>query len=100
MSLWLETQGFQPRAARTGIAALSAARQYPRPAVILLDLMMPIMDGWEFRRRQLADPAIAEIPVVVVSALAAYAGDALRAAAIVQKPCNFDELTSVIRRFV
>ena len=40
----------------------------PRPCIILLDVMMPVMDGWQFRAEQQKDPAIASIPVIFVSA--------------------------------
>jgi CheY-like chemotaxis protein len=51
-----------------GREALSALHQIPRPDLILLDIFMPEMDGFEFRRRQLADEQIASIPVIVMSA--------------------------------
>ncbi|MFO0592796.1 MAG: response regulator [Polyangiaceae bacterium] len=64
----LEAYGFSAAAADGGPAALAMLREGPIPSVILLDLMMPEMDGAEFRRHQLADPAIAGIPVIVISA--------------------------------
>jgi CheY-like chemotaxis protein len=96
----LEISGFQTRVARDGAVALMEARRLPHPHVILLDLMMPVMDGWEFRRRQLADHVIATIPVVLVSALSSAHHRDLAAAAVVGKPCDFDHLLAVVRRFV
>jgi CheY-like chemotaxis protein len=63
----LAVAGFEVAAAANGLEALRLARSSP-PDVIVLDLMMPVMNGWEFRRAQRADPALAAIPVVVVSA--------------------------------
>ncbi len=95
----LETTGLQTRAARDGAIGLVEARRLPHPKVILLDLMMPVMDGWEFRRRQLADHAIATIPIVVVSALSTEHLGEMRAAAVVGKPCDFDRLLAVVQHF-
>ena len=50
-----------------GQEAIECLAKGPRPRVILLDLMMPRMDGWEFLRRQSADPSIARIPTIVLS---------------------------------
>ena len=54
-----------PTAARRSTTCTRPAK----PNVILLDLMMPVMDGWEFRRQQQADPELAPVPVIVLSAL-------------------------------
>jgi CheY-like chemotaxis protein len=63
----LEDEGYRVMWASNGKEAL--ARLHERaPRVILLDLMMPVMDGWEFRDAQQRDPALANIPVVVISA--------------------------------
>jgi CheY-like chemotaxis protein len=67
LSLALELEGYATVSAADGIDALLALRTGARPDVIVLDLEMPLMPGWEFRERQLADPALADIPVVVVS---------------------------------
>jgi CheY-like chemotaxis protein len=64
----LEDDGFEVVTAANGREALEILRNQPRPSAILLDLMMPVMDGWEFRREQLNDPSLRDIPVLVISA--------------------------------
>jgi CheY-like chemotaxis protein len=65
----LVDDGFAVVEAENGREALERlARMDEPPRVILLDLMMPVMDGWTFRSRQLADPRLAQIPVVILSA--------------------------------
>ena len=64
----LEEEGFAVVGAETVDEGLGRLRQGIDPAVILLDLMMPVRTGWDFRREQLADPALRAIPVVVVTA--------------------------------
>jgi CheY-like chemotaxis protein len=66
MARLIETSGYSAVEAADGKEALARMRQR-RPCVILLDLQMPIMDGWEFRRQQLADPELADIPVIIVT---------------------------------
>ena len=100
MTLWLDGHGIQARTARNGFAALTDLRKRPHPKVILLDLMMPVMDGWEFRRLQLRDPLLAHIPVVVVSALTVTDMKELAPSAVVPKPCDFDRLLEVVKRFL
>jgi CheY-like chemotaxis protein len=69
LSDFLEDEGYSVAAASNGRIALDLLRGGGvRPAVILLDLMMPGMDGWDFRQAQLEDPALASVPVVVVTA--------------------------------
>jgi DNA-binding response OmpR family regulator len=89
-------EGFNTLTAENGSAALGLLRQPPRPNVILLDLMMPIMDGWGFRERQRSDAELSSIPVVILSAIADRA-TSLEAAAILPKPLNFDQLVTVVR---
>ena len=64
----LQEEGFDVVTAANGREALQVLKSGPRPDAILLDLMMPVMDGWDFRHEQLRDPALRQIPVVVVSA--------------------------------
>jgi CheY-like chemotaxis protein len=69
MEQLLRGAGYEAVGAENGLAALELLRSGVRPRVILLDLMMPVMDGWAFRREQLRDPHLAHIPVIVLSAL-------------------------------
>lgn len=64
----LEGVGYRALSAEDGTAGLELLRSGDRPDVILLDLMMPGMDGYEFRSAQLADESIASIPVIVLTA--------------------------------
>ena len=64
----LEDEGVHAVGATDGRDALEKIENGLRPALILLDLMMPVMDGWAFRAAQLADPRLAQIPVVILSA--------------------------------
>ncbi len=91
--LVLEGEHYDVAAARDGAEGLRLAHQH-HPDVITLDLMMPVMDGWSFRKIQQHDPALSEIPVVVVTAFAAR--DQIDAAAFVRKPCDCDELVGVV----
>ena len=69
--------------------------------MVLLDLNMPIMSGWEFRRRQIEDPAIASIPVVVVSARYSVGRDAaaLGITEYLAKPIDFNALLKTVQRY-
>ena len=89
LSDFLEDEGYTVTAASNGRNALDLMRAGVRPAVILLDLMMPGMDGWDFRQAQLEDPAIASVPVVIVTA-SGFSAETIRTqfapAAFVSKP--------------
>jgi len=68
MVVALEYEGYQVVPAAHGKEALDLLHRGVRPRLIILDLMMPVMNGWDFRRAQLADPKLAAVPVIVVSA--------------------------------
>ena len=68
LSEFLQGEGFDVAVANDGRDALDQLRRGLRPCVIVLDLMMPVMDGWDFRHEQLKDAELSEIPVVVVTA--------------------------------
>ena len=68
VSEFLEGEGYSVVSACNGVDALSQLRAGLRVDAIVLDVMMPAMDGWDFRAEQLADPGLRDIPVVVISA--------------------------------
>ncbi len=63
----LSGEGYEVATAADGREGLRRLGAPPRPCLVLLDLMLPAMDGFEFRLRQLEDPALAAIPVIVFS---------------------------------
>src|ERR1700686_2404281 len=63
----LETSDYRVKTARNGAEALEDIRR-DRPAAVLLDLMMPVMDGWEFLRKYRCEVPVSPVPVVIMSA--------------------------------
>ena len=99
MAAFLEAEGFEVVQARDGEDALHKLRaSSERICLVLLDLFMPVKNGWEFREEQMADPAIAGVPVVVVSAdrHAEKKAAALGALDYLVKPVDFDRLLGTI----
>ncbi len=92
----LESHGYAVASACNGAEALEVLGRSPLPNLIVLDLLMPTMDGWEFRRRQKKDPRIAHIPVVVVSA--SSAAKPIDADSILRKPVDIDRLLETVAR--
>lgn len=85
----LADEGHEVHSASGGAAALALLRNGgPRPHLILLDLMMPGMNGWEFRAAQARDPLLADIPVVLLSGAGDVQAEARRLGAqgFVTKP--------------
>ena len=90
---WLSDEGFAVTTACNGADALRQLR-HAWPDVIVLDLMMPVMDGWSFRAEQRAmGGAAAAVPVVVLSG-----ARELDAAAVLSKPFNLDEVLATVQR--
>ena len=95
----LSDEGWAPRLCPNGRAALDLLRSGVRPRVILLDLMMPEMDGWQFRQEQLRDAALRDIPVVVMTASPGLADRAsLAGAEILEKPVGLAEILGAVER--
>jgi CheY-like chemotaxis protein len=97
----LERSGYYVTEARHGREALEILNAADEPpSLIVLDLMMPVMDGWEFRAAQLEDERLSAIPVVAISAVANFkrAGSTLRVAEYVAKPIQIDFLLSTLER--
>jgi len=98
LQMLLELEGYCVETAENGAVALQHLRDNVLPSLILLDLSMPVMDGAAFRRAQLADPYLAQIPVVVCSAIhpEGVKMDHLKAAAYLTKPVDIDILLSTV----
>jgi CheY-like chemotaxis protein len=99
MAQLLSLEGFNATTVSNGREALEYLHEGDRPDVILLDLMMPVMDGWEFRRRQQADPDVSGVPVIVLSALDQSRAADVRADAFLKKPLDFDRLLTLVRNY-
>lgn len=97
----LEAEGFGVDAVGDGAAALEYLRNHSRPALILLDLAMPGMTGWEFRKEQLSDPGLSRIPVVVMTSYEEYDESlvTLHPDGHLQKPIRPDELRGLLSRY-
>lgn len=90
--------GYSVLTAANGLDALQQLRVF-KPDLVLLDLHMPVMNGWEFRMRQLADPECASIPVVVLTAY--YDPQKVTAELgipCVPKPIDVDEMLRAVSR--
>jgi CheY-like chemotaxis protein len=97
----LRDEGIAVRAAANGADALQDLRHGSPPCLIVLDLMMPVMDGWQFRDKQLEDPTLAAIPVVVLTAdgNAKAKAKKMNAALGISKPVKLDALIEVIVKY-
>jgi two-component system chemotaxis response regulator CheY len=93
----LTDEGYAVVTARNGALALQRVRDR-RPDVVLLDLMMPVMDGWTFLRLCRTDPGCADVPVVVLSAVNHMAITSLQADAFVAKPFDLGDLLAAVER--
>lgn len=94
MQMVLEWEGYQVDCAGNGQEALDFLRAGNRPCLIVLDVMMPVLDGEQFRREQSGDPNLAAIPVIVVSA--ATFAEKVNAAQHIRKPFEVQELLEAI----
>lgn len=95
----LEHRGWRVAVAPHGRAALDLLRSSAEPiGLIVLDLMMPVMDGWTLRQELLRDPALASIPVVIVSGVGdlVEGSTALRPAAFLPKPIPLQRLYAIV----
>jgi len=98
----LEEEGYRATSASNGMEALELLRtSTARPRVILLDMMMPVMDGWAFRAEQRRDPLLSEIPVVIFSAQGNVKDMAsqVSASAYLKKPLLLKEVLEMIEKF-
>ena len=94
----LEDEGYRVVSVANGLAALSYLRQYAHPRLILPDLGMPVMTGWEFCTEQQQHKTLREIPVIVMSALPDLdrTAAALGVAGCINKPIDIDLLLDAV----
>ena len=101
---WLTDAGFDVQQAHNGLQALERALELV-PDVVVTDLNIPGIDGFELTRRLKHEPRTRNVPVVAVTGYAAFQADpgrAIRAGcdAVLEKPCSPDELESAIRSLI
>jgi CheY-like chemotaxis protein len=92
----LDDEGYASLSASNGAEALSLLRSHHSIGLVLLDLMMPVMNGHEFLAEQRRDPALADIPVVAISADIGGLRQKLQATAVLSKPFSCAQLLSKI----
>jgi len=96
----LEDEGYEVSLAADGLEALKELRVGQRPCMILLDLMMPVMNGWDFRQEQLRDEILASIPTIIITAdgRADQKSADLKTDGFLKKPVNPDHLMAVVEK--
>jgi len=93
----LEMKGYRAAPAGNGREALDYLSRTETPDLIILDLCMPVMDGWQFLRERVKDPRLAGVPVVVISALSDR--DDFEANEIIIKPVDVDHLLATVSHY-
>jgi CheY-like chemotaxis protein len=95
----LESAGYAVSSASDGAEALAYLKAGTRPCIIVLDLMMPVMDGWTFSQEKQKDPELAAIPVLVVSAVGRQdpRNVSMNAVAHLSKPLNVEKLMAALQ---
>ncbi len=97
LKLALELEGYNVFSAENGKEGLDRLHSMPTPCMILLDLMMPVMNGWEFMEEMNKDILYAHIPVVIVSALTEKQ-NAPKSEGYIQKPIDLNNLISIVEK--
>lgn len=102
MAMLLESAGFVVHTVEDGWRALHHLKHGARPSLILLDMMMPVMNGWGFREEQLRHPDLAEIPVVVLTGdgRAEQKAREIEADGYLKKPVELEDLVSTVQEYV
>jgi CheY-like chemotaxis protein len=98
LQLTLEIEGYSVYTAENGKDGLEQLRQIPKPCLILLDLMMPVMNGWQFVEALHENTVLTTIPVVVVTAFNERTRS-IRADGVMKKPVDLDALLATVKRY-
>jgi two-component system, cell cycle response regulator DivK len=101
---WLTQAGYRVDEAHNGLQALERAFQ-TRPDVVVTDLNIPGIDGFELTRRLKQDPRTRTVPILAVTGYAAFAADPARAQragcdGVLEKPCSPDDIETAVRRLI
>ena len=101
LDVLLTRRGFLVVSASNGQDALESIDPDDPPGLILLDLMMPVMNGWQLRARLLEDVRLAEIPIVLLSGVADLTFEAapLRTVAALVKPVDLERLYELVAKY-
>jgi CheY-like chemotaxis protein len=99
LSRILELEGFVVVGFANGRAALEYLQASPAPSLIILDIRMPEMDGFELRAALLRDPRLAKLPVIVVTALDPAECANMAAVRFFRKPVDVDGLIAAVRQY-
>ncbi len=101
LSELLRDSGFDVAVAENGLVALTYLEDSPPPCLVLLDLMMPVMNGWQFREAQSRNHKISEIPVVILTAdgRAELKAESLGAAGYLRKPIEVERLLGMLAEY-
>jgi len=96
MDVLLRASGYETMTAANGAIGIEMM-QHRRPCMVLLDMMMPVMDGWTFRSRQMADPDLCSVPVLCVTAIfePQVVAEQLKLRCL-SKPVDFDRLLAEV----
>ena len=103
LAVVLRQRGYTVLTARDGAEALKLLQAGPAPGLILLDMLMPGCDGWQFLDRRQPSPALASVPVVLITGLAEADADwaaSLGAVGLLRKPFDVDALLAEVRRWL
>jgi CheY-like chemotaxis protein len=100
VQMLLEAKGFSVAAAGDGRAALEHLRTGARPVLVLLDLMMPDMNGWQFLQHVREDPSLGAIPIVIMTAHKSVDLAPLAPTDVLHKPFDAGKLLATIARHV
>jgi CheY-like chemotaxis protein len=95
----LTEAGFRVAGAADGREALFRLRTASRPRVLLVDLMMPVMSGWALVETLRAQPAFADLPVLVITAVGPFWGWPESAARVLRKPLRLDDLIDAVSNY-
>jgi CheY-like chemotaxis protein len=97
---FLQSEGYNVATAVNGQAALELLiKMDPLPRLILLDLLMPVMDGWQFMEKKRLDPRLNDIPVVAFSGQENSRISAARTDDVIRKPINPEVMLKVVRKY-